>query len=491
MEVDVRYTHPIVIDRQRVRRGGLAEFVRRAWPILEPYKELRWNWHLDAVCEHVQAVLEGKLRRLLIAVPPGTAKSLITAVFAPAYQWGPAGRPGHKTIAASYSATLSTRDSVRCRRLIESPWYQERWPIFLTTDQNTKTRFENDRTGVRVATSVGGTVTGDRANLLICDDLLDVKRAESAPHRKAAADFFWETLPTRLNDPEHDAMIVIAQRLHVSDTIGEILQKVPDRWEKLILPMRFEPKTRCVTSLGFQDPREKDGEILHPERFPEPVLQELEESMGTYACAAQLQQRPSPRGGGMVKDEWLARRFRVRGENPEQIIQSWDAASKAKDSNDPTCGLTFAVFADRVELWDRWYGRKEFPDKLRGIQDFHAAHKGVNAVLIEDKDAGISLIQQLRRDTRLPIVAINPGSLDKQSRMMAETPFIEAGKLWLPDEAEWVLDYLAELTTFPKAAHDDQVDATSQFLKWLRLQQAQGDQNATPISITRENPNIG
>ena len=486
----------VSMDRELIRRGGLAEFTRQAWHILEPSAELKWNWHLTAICEHVQAVLEGKLKRLLIAVPPGTMKSLTVAVNAPAYQWGPGNRADYRMLFASYSGSLSVRDSVRSRRLIESPWYRARWgdKFAMTSDQNQKTRFENDRTGFRVAASVGGTVTGDRGNLVACDDLLSRDHAESEAHRREASAFFWETLPSRVNDLENDAFIVIAQRLHARDTIGEILERAGDRWEKLILPMEFEPARRCVTSLGFSDPRTAEGEILHPARFGKRILADLKNDLGAYAYAGQYQQRPAPREGGLVRASWLANRYSSRGDNPIRIIQSWDCASKPKERNDPSVCLTLAEFGDRVELWDASVARTEFPDLLRRAKDL-AGRWRPTVVLVEDKDAGQQLGQTLKRekDFRFPVAMVNPGQLDKFTRMSAETPLLEGGKFWLPDPtrmdgAKWVPAYVEEMTTFPSAPHDDQVDATSQALAWLRNRPKQV--TAGPVSLTEPSKNI-
>lgn len=455
-------------DRELSKRS-FADFVKLAWPIIEPATPLVWGWHLDAVCEHVEALLRGQFptRRLLIAVPPRTAKSSIASVMSVAWKWGPGGSPGYRALCSSYAGGLSTRDAVKCRQLVESPWYRERWPeVELTHDQNQKTYYTTTKGGMRSATSVGGTVTGEGGNIVICDDLLSVKHAESEAHRAEASDFFWTTLPTRLNDQRTGAMLVIAQRLHQADTIGEILDREPEEWEQLVLPMRFEPARRASTSLGWSDPRKEDGELLDPERFPESVVARLEKTLD-YAAAGQLQQRPSPREGGIIKVAYLEHRYRTRGERPIRIIQSWDCASKAKERNDPSVCITAAQFADRLELWDVDVGRREFPQLLRRAKDLAAAYSP-NTILIEDKDAGQQLIQQLRHATTLPVVACNPGGLDKVTRMAAETSYLEAGNLWLPESAPWVAAFVREATTFPAAAHDDQVDALSQLLAWMR-----------------------
>lgn len=487
------------LDRELVKRKGLKEFVRLAWPIIEPSEPLVWNWHLDAICDHVQAMYKGELLRILITVPPGTMKSLICSVFAPAWSW--TWKPEEKSLFCSYSETLSMRDSLRTRRIIESNWYKERWGgLFqLRDDQNTKTKFENTQTGIRITTSVGGTVTGERGNNITCDDLLSAQNAESPAYRKEASNFFWEVLPSRFNDLRTGRMCVIMQRLHSSDPAGEILEKEKNklledrRWEHLNLPLEYEPTTH-VTSLGFKDPRTVEGESLHPERFTAKVIAQLKEDLGSYAYNGQYQQRPIPREGGLIKESWLRTRFSEKyltyenliKKKPFLIVQSADCASKAKEHNDPTVIGTFAVFKDQknywAECWDVFRKRVEFPEGIRRFKDLGAAWQP-NFVLIEDKDSGQQYSQQLQEDQdyKFKIIKMDPEGLDKFTRMSAESTFIEKGNLHLPETAPFNASYITELTTFPSSDHDDQVDMTSQFLKWLRRLIKQSYQVVAPL----------
>ncbi len=469
------------IDKELVQREGMKEFTKLAWPILEPARPLQWNWHLDAACEHAEAVLNGDIQRLLVTIPPGTNKSLFFSVFLPAFDW--VETPSRRSIFASYSSTLSIRDSLRCRRIIENPWYQERWgdSFKLTSDQNTKMKFENDKTGFRYAASVGGTVTGDRGDLVVCDDLINVKEAESEAHRVEASKFFWEILPSRVNDLETARFIVIMQRSHASDTAGEILKRAPERWEHLNLPLLYDKMSSRVTCIGFKDPRTEPGEVLHPERFSQEVIAGLKIDLGSYAFAGQYQQLPTPREGGMVKEAWLAKRFKgfltpeeLRNRDGLiEVIQSGDTASKAKEKNDPTVVGTWGVFKDHYELWDVVRKRMEFTEGKRTFKDGFSKWTP-NLCLIEDKDSGQQYIQQLREECTTAIKAINPGTLDKATRMGAEAPAIEALKVWLPENAPWLADYITELTTFPASEKKDQVDMTSQFLKFIR-ERAEGE----------------
>lgn len=464
--LDPRYLDTARLDREKVRRKGFGEFVRQGWHVLEPIQPLAWGWCLDAICEHLEAVSRGELLRLLMNVPPGTAKSLLTSVFWPAWEWtldtSTAG-PWLRVISTSYKADLSTRDSRRCRDLVTSEWYRARWPE-LELSKSSETYFENTKKGWRQATAFTS-LTGGRAHRLVIDDPHSTEGAESDADRARAVRIFRESAPNRLVDPKTSAIVVIMQRLHANDVSGEIIREQLG-YEHLMLPMRFEPKRACSTSIGFTDPRTEDGDLLFPERFPADVVERDEGIMGSFAAAGQLQQRPAPREGAMVKVAWFAKRWREKGAKPLRLIGSMDCASKAKDRNDPSACLVAAEFEDRIELWHYKYRRLEFPDLTQWAKDLHAAWKFTH-LLIEDKDAGQQLLQQLRKDTKIPVVGSTPEK-DKETRLFTETGAIEAGGVWLPDEAEWVLEWLEEITTFPGAPHDESADTLSQLLRWLR-----------------------
>lgn len=456
-------------DRELVRRHGLAEFVRLAWPVLEPTEPLRWGWALDAMCAHLEAVTDGRLTRLLMTVPPGMMKSLLTTVFWPAWEWGPGGYPEHRVLGSSYSESYALRDSRKMRDLVASDWYQSRWPVRLVQDG--ERLFANDRTGFRQAVPFSR-LTGGRGHRVIVDDPHSTEKAESDADRERAVRIMRESVPSRVVDPVRSAIVVIMQRLHTADVAAEAL--TGDRgYEHLMLPMRFEPERRCHTSIGFVDPRVEPDELLFPERFPLAVVERDEATMGSYATAAQYQQRPAPRGGGVVKEAWLVDRYARRGERPLRVLQSWDTASKAKEANDPSCCTTLAEFDDRLEVWYVDVKRREFPALVQAARDLYASPEvrgptAPNAVLVEDKDSGQQLIQWLRKTTKLPVVPIDPRGLDKETRLRTETPIIEAGQLRLPADAPWVAAWLAELTTFPNSPHKDQADSLSQALKYVR-----------------------
>lgn len=469
-----------------VRRDGLAEFVKRAWPVVEPVDPLVWNWHHDAICEHVEAVLRRELRNLLINVPPGFTKSMIVSVMTTPYAWTI--MPGYRVIAIAHKDGLARRDSRKVRSLIQSSWYQDRWDVALT--KLDEARLENAATGFRIIGSVQAGITGERGNLLLVDDPLTPEKADSPAERDRASRFFWETLPTRLTDYSRDGKIVIMQRLHGADTSGEILERAADEWETLILPNEFEPKRCCVTSLGFKDPRTEEGELLHPERFGRAETDEMrsEAGVGERVYAGQYQQRPSPREGSIVKEEWLSHRFGERGASPTMVVQSWDCGSKDRKRNDPSACLTAAVFKDRVEVWDYSSIRQQFPALRRRAEDKYEEFRP-SYVLIEDKDAGQQLIQVLRAETKIPVKDVDPGDVEKILRLETESGFIEAGSLWLPRNAPWVAAFVQELTTVPAAPHDESADTVSQLLRWLRLRKKRSTASR-PVSVSKESGRV-
>jgi predicted phage terminase large subunit-like protein len=445
----------LAIEREVARRS-LAEFAKMAWGVLEPSTPLKWGWALDAICAHLEAVTDGRIPRLLMNVPPGMMKSLLVGVIWPAWEWGPRGMPGKRFLGTAHKQDLAIRDAMKCRRLIASAWYQERWPIALVSDQNAKSKFENDATGFREAMAFTS-MTGSRGDRVILDDPLSADDANSEAALNAAELTFTEALPTRVNN-EKSAIVVIMQRLNERDTSGVILSRgLP--YVHLCLPMRFDPTRRCVTPI-FTDPRTTEGELLFPERFGEDQVADLERTMGTYASAGQLQQRPSPRGGGILKSAWL-QEYRDVPELEWRVIFA-DTAQKTGEQNDysvfqcwgrSTTGQ--AVFLDQIR------GKWEAPDLLSQARSFWLKHQAAHsaplrAMKVEDKVSGTGLIQTLRREG----VAIRPisRSRDKITRAYDAAPFMESGNVLVPEWAEWIDAFKAEMNAFPTGAHDDQLD---------------------------------
>lgn len=462
---------------------SLAEFTAAAWHVVEPATPLQWNWHLDALCAHVQAVLEGPdtgpwAQNLLVNIPPGTMKSLVVSVFAPAWVW--LWRPSWRAIFTSANPRVSLRDSVRCRDLIEAQWYRDTFnPSWrMAEDQNAKGNFKNSCGGSRLAISVGSKVTGDRVHAIFVDDPLDAADAPSKTARDGVT-FWWDqALANRLADLKTDVRIIIMQRLHEEDLSGHLLKQ--GGWAHLNLPMEFEPEIARETFLGWRDPREKEGELLFPQRFPVEVLAEERRRLGSAGYAGQMQQRPVPAAGNKFKREWW--RFwapaggcgtRPGGTsaapakvlNPatakfDEIVGSWDCSFKDTDGADFVVGLVIGrIGADRFVLAHK-RGRMGFGDTTRAVAQQRKDWPKCLEILIEDKANGSAIIETLKTEIT-GIIPVNPMG-GKEARAAALEPEVEAGNWYLPDGAEWLGEWIEEFASFPLGRNDDQVDACSQ-----------------------------
>jgi predicted phage terminase large subunit-like protein len=468
----------------------LAEFIRQAWPVVEPGQPYVHGWHIDALCLHLEAITDGveidgePYNRLLANVPPGMMKSLTVGVFWPAWEWGPRNMPHMRYVCASHSQNLAIRDNLRMRRLVASEWYQSRWGdrVRFTRDQNAKIKFENAATGFREAVAAGS-ITGARGDRVIIDDPHSVEGAGSDQMRQTTIDWFKEAVPTRLNNPETSAIIVIMQRLHEEDVSGVIIDGDLG-YDHLMLPMSFEPDRKCVTALGFEDPRTEEGELLFPERFPPSVVDRDSAVMGSFATAGQFQQRPEPRGGGIIKREhwqlWddeaaLSNRVKAGRYPPfEYVLASLDTAYTEKQANDPSALTIWGVWLDRHDhkqlmLVSAWAERLELNPLVTKIIEWSTKYK-VDKVLIEAKASGYSVAQEIRRlnaRETWSVELVNPGSADKVARAYSVQGLFESGIVHAPNR-EWASRVISQCATFPKGKHDDLVDTVTQSLSWLR-----------------------
>lgn len=456
--------------RNELCRRHLADFARMAWPVLEPATDLKWGWALDAICEHLEAVSRGEIKRLLMNVPPGSMKSLLTGVIWPAWEWGPRAMPALRFLATAHKQDLAIRDNMKCRRLIQSRWFQERWPVELTSDQNAKGKFENSATGFREAMAFTS-MTGSRGDRVILDDPHSVDDANSAVKLEGDIRTFREALPSRVNN-DKSAIVIIMQRLNELDVSAAALEL---GYEHLCIPMRFEPNRRCVTSIGWSDPRTVAGELMFPERFPQEQVIELEAALGSYATAGQLQQRPSPRGGGIIKTEWF-RFYEDRIPPLEWRAIYADTAQKTGEENDFSVLQCWGrATTGQAVLLDQVRGKWEAPELLTQARAFWSKHAAARAATlramhVEDKVSGTGLIQTLRREG-YPVLAIQR-SRDKLSRGHDAAPFIESGNVMIPEWAPWVEAFLAEAESFPNGAHDDQMDAMFDAISDVQAQPA-------------------
>jgi predicted phage terminase large subunit-like protein len=398
-------------------------------------------------------------------------KSISVAVALPAWTW--AIQPQKRFLFASYASSLSIRDSVKCRRLIDSPWYKTHFgDMFeLTTDQNQKQRFENSRTGYRIATSVDGALTGEGGDIIVIDDPHNVREAESSTVREGVLEWWDQAMQTRLNDPKTGAFVLIMQRVHEQDLTGHILANdLEGEWDHLCLPARYEigHPTPTRSKLFFTDPRTEEGELLWSDRVDEKTLETLEKSLGSYASAGQLQQRPMPKGGGILKKEWWVPWENGHLPEIEYILQSWDTAFGTKEKTSYSARTTWGVFRHKGQMnaivLEMWYDRVTYPELRKIAQDSYEEYQP-DAVLIEKKASGQSLLQDLRI-AGVPVLEYLPDR-DKQARAHASSALLEDGRIFYPSSRKWAKDLIDICSAFPAGDNDDIVDTCTQ--AWLRL----------------------
>lgn len=482
---------------------SLYEFLRQGWKYIDPAQWMD-GWAVEAVAEHLQAVVDGQIRRLIINIPPRCGKSSCVSVALPAWCWaqresGPTSGPGVRFLYASYAEKLSLRDSVKCRRLIESPWYQRLWAdrFSLSADQNTKHRFGNNQGGERLITSIGGTATGEGGDIIFADDPNAANEAFSEASIQSTIDWWDGTMSTRLNDQKTGAFVVIQQRLAEDDLTGHILSKNLGEWTHLCLPMRYERDRAFVTQIGWKDPRTQEGELLWPERFGEPEVIALERSLGKFSAAGQLQQRPEPAGGGVIKREWWQLWEQDVFPPMDYVIAYLDTAYTIKTQNDPSAMTVWGVFtgdtkaqatrmvdgagrpiymdrtysegANKVMLMTAWTERLEFHELVAKAAKTAKAMK-IDLLLIENKAAGISVAQEIRRlyqSENFGVQLHDPGSQDKLARLYSVQHLFEEGMIWSPDRS-WSDTVITQVGQFPAGKHDDLVDTCSGALRYLR-----------------------
>ena len=442
---------------------SLHEFYKNAWQVLEPTTPFIDNWHIHAISEHLEALYARQIRDLVVNMPPRLSKSTLCSVTFPAWIW--ILEPSFRSMFASYAQPLSTRDSVQCRRVIQSPWYQGNWghTFKLTTDQNIKQKYENDKTGVRQATSVGATATGEGGDLLCVDDPHNALDVPSDAVRQSTLEWWDQTMSTRLNNPKTGIRLIVMQRLHHEDLAGHLLDT--GDWYHLSLPMEYTGvPTQWV--IGWNDPRTEMGQLLWPDRYPEHEVAKLKRALGSYGTASQLQQEPTPTEGGIFKRSW----FKTYKVAPPfmRIIESWDTATSENELAAYSVGTVWGeTFGNDIYQLDVVRERLEFPELKKAVVRLHEKWNGV-VVLVEDKSSGRQVCQELSKGTLLPILPVKVGRQDKVTRALAVSPVIEAGHVYLLDNAPWAASYMTEMLTFPRGKYADQVDSSTQAISYLR-----------------------
>lgn len=489
------------IERDRQKgAGGLMHFVRYFWNVLEPNREFVDGWPLEAMALHLEAVTFGKITRLLINVPPGSMKSLLVNVFWPAWEWATF-NPGLRYISFSYSSLLTERDNQRLMDLIESNEFQALYGRAFTLRSKGVTKVSNTKHGWKFASSVRGTGTGERGDRVLLDDPHNIKEGESQVIREETVRWFKEAMSNRLNHMTKSAIIVIMQRVHEDDVSGTIIaDELP--YDHLMIPLFYEAGRVSATSIGWVDPRAKEGENYWPERVPPEGVEEILK-MGEFAVAAQYQQRPEPRGGGIFKRDWWNIWEPEDGRYPpfDVIVGSCDPAYTQKEGNDPSAFVVLGVNyqpdgTPRVFLVAAWRKHLQLhgPELEREFGEPQSAFEArckenwglvewivstckrfkVDRLLVEAKASGISVVQELQRllfQTQFGVEFVNPGRADKTVRANRVQHLFSSGMIWRP-ERQWAVMVEDEMAAFnpvkKTSKYDDLTDAMTQALWWLR-----------------------
>jgi predicted phage terminase large subunit-like protein len=446
-------------------RHDLASFAGRCFQDLNPQTCLATNWHLELIAAKLTAVREGRIRRLIINLPPRHLKSLMASIAFPAWCLGL--DSSAQILCVSYAQELADKLARDCRGIMMSPWYRRILPTRLAPHRQAVQEFITTRQGYRLATSTGGVLTGRGADIILIDDPLKPEEALSDAQRQACNEWYDHTLYSRLNDKRHGAIVIIMQRLHEDDLVGHVLAQ--EQWEILSFPAIAErdEEHRIETILGPLCVRRRQGEALHPDREPSETLDRIRRTIGEYNFAGQYQQSPAPLGGGLVKAEWFKRyREKERPERFDRIVQSWDTANKATELSDFSVCTTWGVSGKDLFLLGVFRRRLEYPALKRAVRDQQSLF-GATVVLIEDKASGTQLIQELITEGCHGATRYQPTG-DKTMRLHAQTAVIENGFVHIPETASWLAEYLHEMTVFPNGKHDDQADSTAQFLDWFK-----------------------
>ena len=499
-------------------RLSFSKYVKAAWPQAEP-AVLKWNWHIDAICEHLVALSMRDIRFLQIQVPPRMSKSLICTILWPTWHW--ITWPEEQFLCASYSSSLSLEHSILARRVIQSGWYQTRWgsKYYLLPEQNTADDYRNSAGGYRLTTSVGGRTTGEGGSIQLLDDPHNAQDVESDVQRASALSWHDNAWRSRVNDPNTSRKLYVAQRTHDSDILGHVLEKEGDRWVALILPMEHNPERKCITYSNdgtgankkkklFEEPRKEAGELLNPKRFNAVTAAAEKEAMSERAWNAQMQQQPEGAGGLILKRKWwrpwtYPEHHKLAGKempmpNFFEIIQTYDTAFEEGEENDYSARTTWGLFIPSDEevamfggavvpkrsqpdndepkqrrnisnqvcamMLDKMYERLEYPD-LRDAVIESAKDFLPDKILIEKKASGHSLLQEMRR-RRLPVVAVKVFG-DLRSRVHASSVVLKKGCIFYVPRT-WAFEVINIAAKYPAGDHDDLESTLSMSWQYMR-----------------------
>ena len=452
----------------KIAKLSYYDFFIQAWHIKEPETPLVDNWHIKYLCDRLQAEAERiekgepKDRDLIINIPPGSSKSSIVTIFFPVWCW--LRFPWFKFITASHSESLAIEHAVKSRDIIRSDWFIARFNdcFQLKADMDNKKQYENDRTGKRMITSIGGSITGKHADIQIVDDPLDPEKATSEVQLKKCNRWWTKTMSTRLVNRKVSLRIIVMQRVDEDDLTGYMLKRNPDRYELICLPGELSKHVRP------EHLRENyvDG-LFDPIRYDRIVLAGYKDDLGSMGYAGQIGQTPAPVEGNMLKRAWFQRftmsKLEERAKKKvEKLIWNFtlDTAYTKDEKNDPSAMFAYCIFENDMFVRAVMAVRKEMPELLEWLPEFAKMHGYTpqSRIYIEPKASGLSAAQMLKRQTSLNVIIDKAPTTDKVARVNTASPTIEAKRVYLLEDAVWLEGFVSEVITFPNAKHDDQVD---------------------------------
>jgi predicted phage terminase large subunit-like protein len=531
----LRDQRKIAEDREHLPESYM-DFIRDAWHTLKPHEPFIDNWHLQAIACHMEAISRSEIHRLQVWVPPSSMKTMAASVFWHPWEWTT--RPWLRYWTASYGAEYAGRNALYAQEVIKSKWYQERWGDVFRLVTDAASHYRNDQGGDRLSTTPGRDEgTGIHGHRIVLDDIIPAKAGEIgaavdlATKIKIANDWYDSTVSSRGIDNGQigfrHARVLIMQRLHENDPAAHLMGDDEGEWTILALPERFwaghpyawrgenihpAVKPHLPKLLQWGDPRE-EGQLLWPARYDEAASNERARSLG-FRATGQLQQWPTAREGAILKRDWWRfydpRHRGVAKELPKfsQIVISVDTPLKDKETSDNVAIQVWGVSGGDRYLLDLDLAKMSYPKAKRRIIEMSKWAKATwncyHVCLIENAGYGHELITDLKREIG-NVQGVSPGPLgDKITRAEAASDALESGNCFLPgygkpwqpayDEARTPADVAAfvhSLSTFPFAAHDDDVDAWSQAMNWIRarasvpMQVSQGWKSKVGLGVRR------
>jgi len=454
------------LDKQLINalmREDFQAFVEKAFMYVNPGTPLCISWHIEAICFYLKRMLRGDYRRGIINLPPRSLKSFIVSVALPAWIHGQ--DPSARIITIAYGEELSKQHMMMYRQIMEADWYRSLFPATVIGEwKNSDTELWTTANGYRLCASAGGPITGRGGNYIIIDDPHKADDANYPNELIKRCNWYSSTIPSRLDDKQSGIILVVMQRLDVNDLSGYLADK--GGFEILSLPARNAEDQHIALS-DNKNHFWKAGELLQPEREDQKVLDELRNSMGERAFAAQYLQNPVPREGAFFKTGSL-QRFKKSPERFDRVILSCDPASKTSPNNDYSAVVLCGIVKNKYYILQVWQMRVELPFLINFLTKCYPSFNA-DVLLVEETGIGIAIIQHIRAQACKINIQAFKSKMDKATRAERTTIVAEAGRLFLPEEAPWLPNYERELFQFPAVKHDDQVDATTQIICWNEI----------------------